>query len=239
MREFGVYMTDSIESRYQHVKNRIDQACKKANRPIESVQLLAVSKTKPIEDIQALAAVGQNSFGENYLQESLTKIEICPELEWHFIGPIQSNKTKPIAEHFQWVHSVDRLKIAQRLSQQRPIDLPKLNILLEINISEESSKAGFTPKELLDVAPQIAELPNLQLRGLMAIPQPAASLDEQRKPFAKMNQLLTKLQTLLPDQTLDTLSMGMSGDLEAAIQEGASIVRIGTDIFGARDYSLN
>lgn len=232
-------MTDSIESRYQHVKNRIDQACKKANRPIESVQLLAVSKTKPIEDIQALAAVGQNSFGENYLQESLTKIEICPELEWHFIGPIQSNKTKPIAEHFQWVHSVDRLKIAQRLSQQRPIDLPKLNILLEINISEESSKAGFTPKELLDVAPQIAELPNLQLRGLMAIPQPAASLDEQRKPFAKMNQLLIKLQTLLPNQKLDTLSMGMSGDLEAAIQEGASIVRIGTDIFGARDYSQN
>ncbi|WP_029408241.1 YggS family pyridoxal phosphate-dependent enzyme [Thiomicrorhabdus sp. Milos-T2] len=230
-------MSDSIITRYENVKHRINQACLNAKRAPESVHLLAVSKTKPIEDIKQLAEHGQVAFGENYLQEALSKIEVLPNLEWHFIGPIQSNKTKPIAENFQWVHSVDRLKIAQRLSMQRPEALPPLNILLEINISEAPSKAGFTPKELLEIAPQIAQLPNLQLRGLMAIPQPAASLEEQRKPFTEMHQLLSKLQDSLPNQNLDTLSMGMSGDLEAAIYEGASIVRIGTDIFGARDYS--
>ena len=230
-------MTETIENRYQNVKNRIDQACKKANRSTESVQLLAVSKTKPIEDIQTLSKIGQKAFGENYLQESLAKIEICPELEWHFIGPIQSNKTKPIAEHFQWVHSVDRLKIAQRLSQQRPTDLPKLNILLEVNISNEASKAGFTVDEVLELAPQIADLPNLQLRGLMAIPQIAETAEQQRIPFAKMRELLAQIQQAHPDWQFDTLSMGMSGDLEAAILEGATIVRIGTDIFGARNYA--
>ena len=172
-------MTDSIITRYQNVKNRIHQACLDANRNPESVQLLAVSKTKPIEDIQTLAKNGQQSFGENYVQESLTKIEICPDLEWHFIGPIQSNKTKSIAEKFQWVHSVDRLKIAQRLSLQRPTDLPPLNILLEVNISGQSSKAGFTPQEVLELAPQIAALANLNLRGLMAIPQQADTLEAQ------------------------------------------------------------
>ena len=230
-------MTDSIITRYQNVKNRIHQACLDAKRDPESVQLLAVSKTKPIEDIQILSKNGQKSFGENYVQESLTKIEICPDVEWHFIGPIQSNKTKPIAEKFQWVHSVDRLKIAQRLSLQRPTDLPPLNILLEVNISEQASKAGFSPQEVLEFAPQIAELSNLNLRGLMAIPQQADTLEEQRKPFAKMHQLLKRLQQQYPDWHLDTLSMGMSGDLEAAIHEGATMVRIGTDIFGARDYS--
>ena len=230
-------MTETIENRYQNVKNRIDQACKKANRSTESVQLLAVSKTKPIEDIQTLSKIGQKAFGENYLQESLAKIEICPELEWHFIGPIQSNKTKPIAEHFQWVHSVDRLKIAQRLSQQRPADLPKLKILLEVNISNEASKAGFTVDEVLELAPQIADLPNLQLRGLMAIPQIAETAEQQRIPFAKMRELLAQIQQAHPDWQFDTLSMGMSGDLEAAILEGATIVRIGTDIFGARNYT--
>ena len=230
-------MTNSIENRYQDVKNRIDQACKKANRPNHSVQLLAVSKTKPIEDIQALSKIGQQAFGENYLQEALKKIEVCPELEWHFIGPIQSNKTKLIAENFQWVHSVDRLKIAQRLSQQRPENLPELNILLEVNISEQESKAGFSRQEVLEIAPQIAELPNLNLRGLMAIPQIEKTTEQQRKPFAKMRQLLQEIQTNHPDWQFDTLSMGMSGDLEAAIFEGATIVRIGTDIFGARDYS--
>ncbi|WEJ62329.1 YggS family pyridoxal phosphate-dependent enzyme [Thiomicrorhabdus lithotrophica] len=230
-------MSDSIITRYQNVKNRVHQACLDANRDPESVQLLAVSKTKPIEDIQILSKNGQKSFGENYVQESLAKIEICPDLEWHFIGPIQSNKTKPIAENFQWVHSVDRLKIAQRLSLQRPTDLPPLNILLEVNISEQASKAGFSPQEVLEFAPQIAALPNLNLRGLMAIPQQADVLEEQRKPFAKMHQLLKQLQQQYPDWHLDTLSMGMSGDLEAAIYEGATMVRIGTDIFGARDYS--
>ncbi|MDX1352001.1 MAG: YggS family pyridoxal phosphate-dependent enzyme [Thiomicrorhabdus sp.] len=232
-------MSDTIQSRYQKVKERIHQACMQANRPTDSVKLLAVSKTKPVEDIQALAEIGQHAFGENYLQESLGKIEVCPNLEWHFIGPIQSNKTKPIAEHFQWVHSVDRLKIAQRLSQQRPEHLPNLNILLEVNISNEPSKAGFTEEEVLQLAPQIAELPNLNLRGLMAIPQIATSLPEQRKPFAKMQQLLKQIQQSYPDWQFDTLSMGMSGDLEAAIFEGATIVRIGTDIFGARDYAKN
>ncbi|WP_321326206.1 YggS family pyridoxal phosphate-dependent enzyme [Thiomicrorhabdus sp.] len=230
-------MTETIEKRYQNVKNRIDQACKIANRSTESVQLLAVSKTKPIEDIQTLSKIGQKAFGENYLQESLAKIEICPDLEWHFIGPIQSNKTKPIAEHFQWVHSVDRLKIAQRLSQQRPADLPKLNILLEVNISNEASKAGFTVDEVLELAPQIADLPNLQLRGLMAIPQIAETAEQQRIPFAKMRELLAQIQQAHPNWQFDTLSMGMSGDLEAAILEGATIVRIGTDIFGARNYT--
>ena len=230
-------MSDSIITRYQNVKNRVHQACLDANRDPESVQLLAVSKTKPIEDIEILSKNGQKSFGENYVQESLTKIEICPDLEWHFIGPIQSNKTKPIAENFQWVHSVDRLKIAQRLSMQRPIDLPPLNVLLEVNISGQSSKAGFSAQEVLELAPQIADLPNLNLRGLMAIPQQADTLEAQREPFAKMNHLLKQLQQQYPDWHLDTLSMGMSGDLEAAIYEGATIVRIGTDIFGARDYS--
>ncbi|WP_040727695.1 YggS family pyridoxal phosphate-dependent enzyme [Thiomicrorhabdus sp. Kp2] len=230
-------MSETIESRYQDVKNRIHQACIEANRSLDSVQLLAVSKTKPIEDIQALTKLGQHAFGENYLQESLAKIEVCPELEWHFIGPIQSNKTKPIAENFQWVHSVDRLKIAQRLSQQRPSDLPDLNILLEVNISEQASKAGFTAQEIMEIAPQIAELPHLNLRGLMAIPQVAETTEQQRKPLAKMRQLMEQIQQAHPDWQFDTLSMGMSGDLEAAIFEGATIVRIGTDIFGARDYS--
>ena len=229
-------MTDTIEKRYETVQNRINQACKNAQRETGSVKLLAVSKTKPIEDIQALSKIGQHAFGENYLQESLTKIAVCSELEWHFIGPIQSNKTKPIAENFQWVHSVDRLKIAQRLSQQRPSNLPKLNVLLEVNISNEPSKAGFTSQEILELAPQIAALPNLNLRGLMAIPQIAKTFEEQREPFAKMQTLLAQIQQAHPDWQFDTLSMGMSGDLEAAIYEGATIVRIGTDIFGARDY---
>lgn len=224
----------SITERYQHVTQRIQHACLQANRSVDSVSLLAVSKTKPIENIQQLSHLGQRCFGENYVQESLKKIEQCPELEWHFIGPIQSNKTKPIAEHFQWVHSVDRLKIAQRLSSQRPPEQPPLNILLEVNISEEQSKAGFPPNALLNAAEEIAQLPNLTLRGLMAIPQKSDRLERQRQPFAKLRQLLEKLNQQHPEWALDTLSMGMSGDLEAAIMEGATIVRIGTDIFGAR-----
>lgn len=232
-------MSSPLLDRYQSIKTRIQQACLQAQRPVDSVSLLAVSKTKPIEDIIELSEQGQLCFGENYLQESLLKIQQCPELEWHFIGPIQSNKTKAIAEHFQWVHSVDRLKIALRLSQQRPEQLLPLNILLEVNISEEPSKAGFTPNELLKVAPEIAALPNVKLRGLMAIPQKAEGLEAQRKPFAKMRQLLEQLNALHPEWQLDTLSMGMSADLEAAIMEGATLVRIGTDIFGARNIPQN
>ncbi len=230
-------MQNQIIERYRQVQERIAQACIESDRPAESVQLLAVSKTKPIEDIKILAEYGQRAFGENYVQEALEKIEVLPELEWHFIGPIQSNKTKHIAAHFNWVHSVDRLKIAQRLNDQRPDDLPPLNILLEVNISGEASKAGLSREEVMQVAKQIALLPKLHLRGLMAIPQKAESFTEQRKPFAAMQRLLKQLQNQHPDWRLDTLSMGMSADLEAAIAEGATIVRIGTDIFGTRDYS--
>jgi hypothetical protein len=227
-------MSDDLIQRYQTVWQRIQTAVETAQRAPGSVQLLAVSKTKPIEDIERIAQQGQRAFGENYVQEALQKIARRPDLEWHFIGPIQSNKTKPIAEQFNWVHSVDRLKIAQRLSQQRPPEKGPLNILLEVNISNEPSKAGFSPQELLAAAPAIAQLPNLRLRGLMAIPQIATDPQAQRQPFAKMRSLLDQLQAQLPDCALDTLSMGMSGDLEAAISEGATIVRIGTDIFGAR-----
>ncbi|MDX1796322.1 MAG: YggS family pyridoxal phosphate-dependent enzyme [Hydrogenovibrio sp.] len=220
-----------LAERYRAVLERIRKADTQAR-----VSLLAVSKTKPIEDINQLAELGQRAFGENYLQEALEKIEQRPDLEWHFIGPIQSNKTKPIAEHFNFVHSVDRFKIARRLSQQRPDTLPPLKILLEVNISGEDSKSGFSPQEVLDLAPEIAALPNLELRGLMAIPQRETDPEKQRAPFRQLRQLLEKLRDRLPNEQLDTLSMGMSADLEAAIEEGATIVRIGTDIFGARDY---
>ena len=229
-------MSSDLLQRYADVLQRIDNACQQSQRPANSVALLAVSKTKPIEAIRQLAQQGQQAFGENYVQEALEKIAELPELEWHFIGPIQSNKTKPIAENFAWVHSVDRLKIAQRLSAQRPENLAPLQILLEVNISNEANKAGFSEAELLEVSGEIAQLPNLNLRGLMAIPQVETDPVKQREPFTKMQQLLTTLQKQLPECQLDTLSMGMSGDLEAAIQEGATMVRIGTDIFGARDY---
>lgn len=223
-----------LTENFQQVVNRINDAIELAQRPAHSVKLLAVSKTKPLSAIEVLAEAGQKAFGENYLQEALTKIEQRPDLEWHFIGPIQSNKTRAIAEHFQWVHSVDRFKIARRLSEQRPSDLAPLNILLEVNISEESSKAGFSEAEVLAQATEIAALPNLSLRGLMAIPARLEGLAAQRQPFQKMQQLLNQLQRLCPDSQLDTLSMGMSADLEAAILEGSTLVRIGTDLFGSR-----
>lgn len=227
--------TPELTQNYQSVIDRITVATAAANRPEQSVQLLAVSKTKPLTAIETLAEAGQTAFGENYLQEALTKIEQRPDLEWHFIGPIQSNKTRPIAEHFQWVHSVDRFKIARRLSEQRPKELAPLNILLEVNISEEASKAGFTEAEILEQAAEIAALPNLMLRGLMAIPAISEALDAQRQPFQKMQQLFIELQNLCPNSPIDTLSMGMSSDLEAAILEGSTLVRIGTDLFGARN----
>ena len=221
---------DQLTQNYQQVLARVKLADTN-----NQVQLLAVSKTKPIEMIQALAKQGQTAFGENYLQEALTKISIEPKLDWHFIGPIQSNKTKAIAENFAWVHSVDRLKIATRLNNQRPDKLPKLNILLEVNISNEESKAGFLASEIVDIAKQINQLPNLILRGLMSIPIKATAQEEQRKPFKKMQQLLVKCQQEIVDNKMDTLSMGMSADLEAAIMEGATIIRVGSDIFGRRN----
>ena len=221
------------------VHARIAEAARGAGRAPDSIRLLAVSKTFPAEDVRTAFAAGQRAFGENYVQESLAKIEALADLrsalEWHFIGPLQSNKTRPVAEHFDWVHSVDRLKIAQRLSEQRPDALPPLNVCLQINVSGEASKSGVAPAEAPALARAIAALPRLRLRGLMSIPEPADELEAQRPPH---RMLRTLFETLVADGVeLDTLSMGMSSDLEAAVLEGATIVRIGTAIFGKRDYS--
>ncbi|MBU1285052.1 MAG: YggS family pyridoxal phosphate-dependent enzyme [Gammaproteobacteria bacterium] len=215
---------------------RIREAAQASQRDCATVGLLAVSKTKPAEAIRQAFAAGTRDFGENYLQEALEKqVELSDlPLTWHFIGPIQSNKTKPIAEHFAWVHSVDRLKIAQRLSDQRPAHLPALNICLQVNVSGEASKSGCNPDELPALAQAVTQLPNLCLRGLMTIPEPTDDPVEQRAAFARLRELQQDLNL-----DLDTLSMGMSHDLEAAIAEGATWVRIGTALFGARDYSTS
>ena len=221
------------------VQQRIALAAQLASRDPRSVTLLAVSKTFPAEDVRAAHAAGQHAFGENYVQEALTKIEtlanLRASLEWHFIGPLQSNKTRPVAENFDWVHSVDRLKIAQRLAEQRPAYLPPLNVCLQVNVSGEASKAGVTPAEAAETAHAIAALPQLRLRGLMSIPEPAETIDAQRVPHRQLRELFEQLRA--DGLELDTLSMGMSSDLEAAVLEGATIVRVGTAIFGARDYS--
>ncbi|WP_311884022.1 MULTISPECIES: YggS family pyridoxal phosphate-dependent enzyme [unclassified Pseudomonas] len=216
------------------VGSRIQAAAKAANRDENSVQLLAVSKTKPAQALREAYAAGLRDFGENYLQEALGKqLELADlPLIWHFIGPIQSNKTRAIAEHFDWVHSVDRLKIAQRLSEQRPAELPPLNICIQVNVSGEASKSGCTPDDLPALAAAISTLPRLKLRGLMAIPEPTDDRAEQDAAFAAVQKLQASL-----DLPLDTLSMGMSHDLESAIAQGATWVRIGTALFGARDYS--
>lgn len=213
---------------------RIREAAQASQRDCAAVGLLAVSKTKPAAVIREAFAAGVQDFGENYLQEALEKQTELGDLPltWHFIGPIQSNKTKPIAEHFAWVHSVDRLKIAQRLSDQRPAHLPALNICLQVNVSGEASKSGCNPDELPELAYTVTQLPNLRLRGLMTIPEPTDDPSEQRAAFARLRELQQSLNL-----GLDTLSMGMSHDLEAAIAEGATWVRIGTALFGARDYS--
>ncbi|MFP4889758.1 YggS family pyridoxal phosphate-dependent enzyme [Paraburkholderia sp. EG304] len=221
------------------VHERIAWAAQAAGRDAQSVMLLAVSKTFPADAVRAAHAAGQRAFGENYVQEALDKIQTLADLraslEWHFIGPLQSNKTRPVAEHFDWVHSVDRLKIAQRLSEQRPDNLPPLNVCLQVNVSGEASKSGVAPDEAAAIAHQIAALPKLKLRGLMSIPEPAGDLDAQRAPHRQLRELFERLRN--DGLELDTLSMGMSADLEAAVLEGATIVRVGTAIFGARDYS--
>lgn len=221
-----------IAEKTAQVLGEIAQACARAGRPTEAVTLLAVSKTQPVQAIREAHAAGLTRFGENYLQEALEKMSALQDLplEWHFIGPIQSNKTRDIAQHFHWVHSVDRLKIATRLSEQRPDQLPPLNVCLQVNISGEASKSGCTPEEAPALAQAIAKLPRLRLRGLMAIPEPEQDLRAQRAIFAQVREL----QQRLPVDGLDTLSMGMSSDLEAAIAEGATLVRIGTALFGAR-----
>ncbi|MBK5526999.1 YggS family pyridoxal phosphate-dependent enzyme [Pseudomonas sp. TH06] len=224
----------TIADNILQVGSRIQTATQAAHRPENSVQLLAVSKTKPAEALREAYAAGLRDFGENYLQEALGKqLELADlPLIWHFIGPIQSNKTRAIAEHFDWVHSVDRLKIAQRLSEQRPTDLPLLNICIQVNVSGEASKSGCNPTDLPALAAAINALPRLKLRGLMAIPEPTEDRAEQDAAFAAVQKLQASL-----DLPLDTLSMGMSHDLESAIAQGATWVRIGTALFGARDYS--
>jgi pyridoxal phosphate enzyme (YggS family) len=230
----------TIAANLQAVEATIAAAAQAANRPVSSVQLLAVSKTFPMEAVLAAIAAGQRAFGENYLQEGVEKIAAVaraqPEsaVEWHFIGPIQSNKTRPIAMNFAWVHTVERLKIAQRLSEQRPPELGPLNVCLQVNVSGEATKSGATAAELPALARQVAALPNLKLRGLMAIPEAQSDPALQRAAFAKLRQLADSLRA--EGLNIDTLSMGMSGDMASAILEGATIVRVGSAIFGLRNY---
>ena len=227
----------SIAESLKKVRSEIEKACAESNRSEKEVCLLAVSKTRSVDEVVELARLGQRAFGENYLQEALDKISALEplNLEWHFIGPIQSNKTKSIAEQFAWVHSVDRLKIAQRLSAQRPHYAEDLNICLQVNISCEESKSGCLPDEALELAKQIAELPKINLRGLMAIPEATEDVELQKERFRQVRTLFEEIKQTIP--SLDTLSMGMSGDLDAAIEEGATIVRIGTALFGPRNYN--
>jgi pyridoxal phosphate enzyme (YggS family) len=226
----------AILSNLQATREAIARATSAAHRNVTEVRLLAVSKTFPAEAVREAYVAGQTAFGENYLQEALDKMNILRDLplEWHFIGPIQSNKTRAIAENFAWVHSVDRFKIAERLSAQRPLELLPLNICLQVNVSGEKSKSGVAPDEVAQLAREIAGLPHLKLRGLMTIPSPANGETTQRMPFAQMQKLLGQLN--MQGMALDTLSMGMSHDYPAAILEGATIVRIGTAIFGSRNY---
>ncbi len=231
----------TIEQNLQAVRRSIAQAAAEAQRPADAVTLLAVSKTFGVDAVLAAAAAGQTAFGENYLQEALDKIAAArlalPQaaIEWHFIGPIQSNKTRPIAEHFDWVHTVEREKIAARLSEQRPAGMADLNICLQVNISGEASKSGVSPEELPALARAVAQLPKLRLRGLMAIPEPQTDPALQRAAFAQLRSLYEQLRA--DGLALDTLSMGMSSDLQAAVLEGATIVRVGSAIFGSRNYS--
>lgn len=223
-----------IAENLAHVRARISRAETRFGRPPGSVELLAVTKTRRVEELRSAIEAGARRFGESYAQEALEKIEqLAPlEPEWHFIGPIQSNKTKSIAAHFDWVHSVDRFKVAQRLSEQRPAHLPPLNICLQVNTSGEATKAGVAPDALTELAAAADDLPRLALRGLMTIPAPNRDFDRQRLPFRRLREALERLRA--HGLALDTLSMGMTADLEAAIAEGATMVRVGTGIFGPR-----
>lgn len=224
----------TIPDNIQQVRTRMESACAAAQRPAQGVELLCVSKTQGPQAVREAAAAGQRRFGENYVQEALEKIaalhDLRDRIEWHLIGPLQSNKTRAVAEHFDWVQSVDRLKTAQRLSEQRPAQLPPLQVCLQVNISGEASKGGVPPGEVAGLAAAVAALPRLRLRGLMAIPEPAAEFEAQRRPHRALRELMASLG--LPG--LDTLSMGMSADLEAAITEGSTLVRVGTAVFGQR-----
>lgn len=230
-------MTDSLSSRLSQVQSRLRAACAAAGRADDAVALLAVSKTFPAADIRDLFALGQRAFGENYVQELLQKCEALADLavEWHFIGPLQSNKTRVVAERAHWVHSVDRPKIAERLSAQRPDGLPPLNICVQVNVSGEDSKSGCAPEEALSLARAAAAMPRLRLRGLMCIPEPTEDAAKLAAQFAVLRRLRDQLNA--EGLALDTLSMGMSADLELAVSEGATLVRVGSAIFGNRHYS--
>ena len=225
-----------IADNLQQVHQRLARACEAAARPVESVTLLVVSKTFGPAAVREAFTAGERRFGENYVQEGVDKIaalaELRSQLEWHLIGPLQSNKTRVVAEQFDWVHSVDRLKLAQRLNDQRPADAAPLQVCLQVNISGESSKSGLAPGEVAGAAHAVAALPRLRLRGLMAIPEPAADFAAQRLPHRALHDLLHALNE--QGLALDTLSIGMSADLEAAVAEGATLVRVGSAIFGAR-----
>lgn len=231
---------NDIAHNLAQVRDKISAAASRCGRLSEEVTLLAVSKTKPASSVEEAMAAGQRAFGENYVQEGVEKIRFfqdkgITDLQWHFIGPLQSNKSRLVAEHFDWCHTVDRLKIATRLSEQRPAHLPPLNVLIQVNISDEQSKSGIEPEAVDALAAEVSALPNLCLRGLMAIPAPETEYDKQFAVAQQMAVAFARLKTHYP--TVDTLSLGMSDDMEAAIAAGSTMVRIGTAIFGARDYT--
>ncbi|HBU6574458.1 YggS family pyridoxal phosphate-dependent enzyme [Citrobacter amalonaticus] len=233
---------NDIAHNLAQVRDKISAAASRCGRASEEVTLLAVSKTKPASAIEEAIAAGQLAFGENYVQEGVEKIRHFREksiagLQWHFIGPLQSNKSRLVAEHFDWCHTLDRLRIATRLNEQRPAELEPLNVLIQINISDENSKSGIPLEELDALAAEVVELPNLRLRGLMAIPAPESDYVRQFEVARQMAVAFAGLKTRYPD--VDTLSLGMSDDMEAAIAAGSTMVRIGTAIFGARDYTKN
>ncbi|MBU2979445.1 YggS family pyridoxal phosphate-dependent enzyme [Alteromonas sp. C1M14] len=226
----------TIAERLKSAHLRMEQATANAHRPLNSVELLAVSKTKPVSQITQAYEAGQRKFGENYVQEGVEKIQHLrhlDDIEWHLIGPLQSNKTKVVAEHFHWVQSVDRLKIARRLNEQRPSDMPPLNICIQINIDDEQTKSGLAPADVPAFIDELTALENLRLRGLMAIPKARPSKEEQIHSLQQLEELFTRYHTNLSD--FDTLSVGMSDDLEQAIECGSTMVRIGTAIFGSRN----
>ncbi|OCG19567.1 YggS family pyridoxal phosphate enzyme [Gilliamella sp. HK2] len=231
---------NTIHDNLLAIRNEIETIASKCKRDPNTIELIAVSKTKPVQQITEAISAGQFSFGENYVQEGIEKIQYFKKtmpsqlLTWHFIGPLQSNKSKLVAENFDWMHTIDRFKIAQRLNDQRPTSMAKLNVLIQVNISQEASKSGVAPEEVAGLVKQIIALPNLNLRGLMAIPEIEDDFGKQLNVFTKMQKLLHSLQADYP--FMDTLSMGMSSDMQAAIVAGSTMVRIGTAIFGARQY---
>jgi len=231
----------TIQQALETIHQQIQTSTQLAHRPESAVTLLAVSKTKPNEAILEAYQAGQKAFGENYVQEGVDKIQYFEvqniQLEWHFIGPLQSNKTRLVAEHFDWMQTLERAKIADRLNEQRPPYKVPLNVLIQINISQESSKSGIQPSDMLPLAKHIENLPHLRLRGLMAIPEPTNDVAQQEQTFCQMKTLFEQLQQALPNAQIDTLSMGMTDDMQSAIKCGSTMVRIGTAIFGKRDYA--